>query len=278
MPASGRWSVLIVADCPACFGVQSFKLHAKMLLARGITRRVTPLVTGRIPTALPFHRALSTKASKGDVVLLYSGGLDTSTVLVWLREQGYNVHAYCANLGQEEDFEAARKKALQIGAKSVHIEDLREDFLKNYIFPSIQANGIYENLYLMGTSLARPCIAKRAVEIAHKMGCKFVAHGATGKGNDQVRFELTFAALDPTLQAIVPWRDPTFFNKFQGRQDLLDYAAQHGVPVVQTKKKPYSMDENMLHISYEAGILEDPSSPAPAGERERGAGHRRATA
>ena len=160
--------------------------------------------------------------------------------MVWLREQGYGVHAYCANLGQDEDFAAARAKALKIGAKSVHIEDLREEFLKTYILPAIQANAIYENLYLMGTSLARPCIAKRAVEIAHKMGCGFVAHGATGKGNDQVRFELTFAALDPALQAIVPWRDPAFFNKFQGRGDLLEYAAKHGVPVVQTKAKPYS--------------------------------------
>ena len=160
--------------------------------------------------------------------------------MVWLREQGYGVHAYCADLGQDEDFAAARAKALKIGAKSVHIEDLREEFLNTYILPAIQANAIYENLYLMGTSLARPCIAKRAVEIAHKMGCGFVAHGATGKGNDQVRFELTFAALDPRLQAIVPWRDPAFFNKFQGRGDLLEYAAKHGVPVVQTKAKPYS--------------------------------------
>jgi len=167
-----------------------------------------------------FRRALSAApGSKGDVVLLYSGGLDTSTVLVWLKEQGFNVHAYCANLGQpDEDFDAARKKALQIGAKSVHIEDLREDFLNNFILPSIQANGIYENLYLMGTSLARPCIARRAVEIAHKMGCGYVAHGATGKGNDQVRFELSFAALDPTLKSIVPWRDPAFYTRFQGRK------------------------------------------------------------
>ena len=183
---------------------------------------------------------------------------------MWLREQGYGVHAYCANLGQDEDFEAARAKALKIGAKSVHIEDLREEFLRSYILPAVQANAIYENLYLMGTSLARPCIAKRAVEIAHKTGCRFVAHGATGKGNDQVRFELTFAALDPGLQAIVPWRDPAFFSKFQGRSDLLAYAAQHGVPVVQTKAKPYSMDENMMHVSYEAGVLEDPAVPAPA--------------
>jgi argininosuccinate synthase len=215
-----------------------------------------------LPPAHPFpHTTFSIPRSRARA---RSGGLDTSTVLVWLREQGYGVHAYCADLGQEEDFAAARAKALKIGAKSVHIEDLREEFLKTYILPAIQANAIYENLYLMGTSLARPCIAKRAVEIAHKMGCGFVAHGATGKGNDQVRFELTFAALDPRLQAIVPWRDPAFFNKFQGRGDLLEYAALHGVPVVQTKAKPYSMDENMMHVSYEAGVLEDPATAAPA--------------
>ena len=136
---------------------------------------------------------------------------------MWLKAQGYNVHAYCANLGQEEDYDAMAKKALLCGAKSVHIEDLREDFLMTFIIPSIQANGIYETLYLMGTSLARPCIARRAVTIAHKMGCKFLAHGATGKGNDQVRFELAFAALDPSLKAIVPWRDPSFFTRFNGR-------------------------------------------------------------
>jgi argininosuccinate synthase len=177
---------------------------------------------------------------------------------------GYDVVAYAADLGQPgEDFEAARTKALSIGASKVYIEDLRRTFLTDYIFPSLQANGLYENLYLMGTSLARPCIARRAVEIARAEGCRFVAHGATGKGNDQVRFELTFAALDPTLGTVVPWRDPAFYSRFKGRGDLMDYAASKGLPVVQTKAKPYSMDENMLHISYEAGVLEDPSVPAP---------------
>ena len=216
------------------------------------------------PIRLPARRPLSTASPKGDVVLLYSGGLDTSTVLVWLREQGFGVHAYCANLGQDEDFEAVRAKALRCGAKSAHVEDLRRDFLSRYILPAVQCNAIYENLYLLGTSLARPCIARRAVEVAHRTGCRFLAHGATGKGNDQVRFELTFAALDPSLQTIVPWRDPAFFNKFRGRPDLLEYAALHGVPVVQTKAKPYSMDENMMHVSYEAGVLEDPANAAPA--------------
>ena len=216
------------------------------------------------PFRLPARRPLSTASPKGDVVLLYSGGLDTSTVLVWLREQGFGVHAYCANLGQDEDFEAVRAKALRCGAKSAHVEDLRRDFLSRYILPAVQCNAIYENLYLLGTSLARPCIARRAVEVAHRTGCRFLAHGATGKGNDQVRFELTFAALDPSLQTIVPWRDPAFFNKFRGRPDLLEYAALHGVPVVQTKAKPYSMDENMMHVSYEAGVLEDPANAAPA--------------
>lgn len=196
-------------------------------------------------------------------MLLYSGGLDTTCILLWLREQGYDVVAYGANLGQPEDWDAAKAKALSVGASKVYVEDLRQDFLHNYIFPSIQANGIYENLYLMGTSLARPCIAKRAVEIAQREGCKFVAHGATGKGNDQVRFELSFAALDPSLTPVVPWRDPAFFNRFRGRSDLLAYAESKGLPVVQTAKKPYSMDENMFHISYEAGILEDPAAAPP---------------
>jgi len=147
----------------------------------------------------------------------------------------------------------------------VHVEDLRRDFLDNYILPSIQANGMYENLYLMGTSIARPCISRRAVEIAQREGCSHVAHGATGKGNDQVRFELSFLALEPSLKCIVPWRDPAFYERFQGRPDLIEYAKANGVPVVQTQAKPYSMDENMFHISYEAGVLEDPSKPPPAG-------------
>jgi argininosuccinate synthase len=240
----------------------------------GIAKRATPVLTSAmgvsstpsLATTLgaTATRALSTAGSKGKVVLLYSGGLDTTTILLWLKEQGYDVHAYIADLGQEEDFDAAREKALKVGASKVHVEDLREDFLKSYIYPAIQANIMYENLYLCGTSLARPCIAKRAVEIANEEGCDFVAHGATGKGNDQVRFELSFLALQPELTCIAPWRDPAFFERFAGRQDLLDYAAANGLEVVQTKAKPYSMDENMLHISYEAGILEDPATEPPA--------------
>lgn len=143
--------------------------------------------------------------------------------------------------------------------------DLRRDFLQNYIYPTVQANALYENLYLLGTSIARPCISKQAVELARKMGCEAVAHGATGKGNDQVRFELSFHALEPSLSCITPWRDPAFYERFQGRSDLLEYAASKGIPVTQTKAKPFSMDENMFHISYEAGVLEDPDSPPPEG-------------
>lgn len=246
------------------------------IATRALAAKVVPRVISSVNKSLvhtvntTFLRAMSSNkistpsGKKEKVVLLYSGGLDTSTILVWLIEQGYDVVAYCANLGQPgEDFEAARQKALKIGASACYIEDLREDFLTNYIFPAVQCNAIYENLYLMGTSLARPCIAKRAVEIAQKEGCKFVAHGATGKGNDQVRFELTLAALDPSIKSIVPWRDEAFYSRFKGRNDLLEYAAAKGIPVTQTKAKPYSMDENMMHISYEAGILEDPATAAP---------------
>ena len=197
------------------------------------------------------------------VLLAYSGGLDTSCILVWLREQGYTVHAYLANIGQEEDFDAARAKALEIGAASVHIEDLRHEFVKDLIFPAIQCNAIYENVYLLGTSLARPVIAKRQMQLAKQLGCGWVSHGCTGKGNDQVRFELAYYALDPEIKVIAPWRVAAFYQRFQGRNDLLKYAAEKGIPVVQTQSKPWSTDENMYHISYEAGILEDPAITPP---------------
>ncbi|CAG8675149.1 8322_t:CDS:2, partial [Dentiscutata erythropus] len=200
---------------------------------------------------------------KGRVLLAYSGGLDTSCILAWLIEQNYEVITYMANVGQEEDFEAAREKALKIGAKKVYIEDLRRVFVEELIFPTIQANAIYENVYLLGTSIARPVIAKRQMEIAEKENCQYMSHGCTGKGNDQVRFELAYYALKPDIQVIAPWRIPEFYERFPGRQALLAYAAEKNIPVVQTVKKPWSTDENLYHISYEAGILEDPNVTPP---------------
>jgi len=168
-----------------------------------------------------------------------------------------------ANIGQEEDFEAAREKALKIGATAVYIEDIRREFVNTTIFPAIQANCLYEGVYLLGTSLARPVIAAKQMEIAKREGCQFVSHGCTGKGNDQVRFELAFYAIDPKIQVIAPWRIPEFYNRFQGRSDLLAYAAEKGIPVHQTAAKPWSTDENLYHISFEAGILEDPNVTPP---------------
>jgi argininosuccinate synthase len=168
-----------------------------------------------------------------------------------------------ADVGQEEDFEAAKAKALKIGAVACYIEDIREEFVKELCFPAIQANAIYENVYLLGTSLARPVIARAQIKVAQKEGCIAVSHGCTGKGNDQVRFELAFYALQPSIKVIAPWRMPEFYNRFAGRNDLLDYAAKAGIPVSSTKSKPWSMDENLAHCSYEAGILEDPDVTPP---------------
>ncbi|PWA00004.1 hypothetical protein BB558_003960 [Smittium angustum] len=196
--------------------------------------------------------------SKGRVLLAYSGGLDTSCILKWLIEDGYEVMAYIANLGQEEDFEAAREKALSVGATKVFVEDLREEFVKELIFPAVQANAIYENIYLLGTSLARPVIARKQIEIAKRENCTHVSHGCTGKGNDQVRFELAYLTLHPSIKIIAPWRLPEFYQRFPGRQDLLKFAVEKGIPVSQTPSKPWSTDDNLYHISYEAGILEDP--------------------
>ncbi|NWY69606.1 ASSY synthase, partial [Erithacus rubecula] len=196
--------------------------------------------------------------SKGTVVLAYSGGLDTSCILVWLKEQGYDVVAYLANIGQKEDFEAARKKALALGAKKVYIEDVSREFVERFIWPAVQANALYEDRYLLGTALARPCIAHKLVEIAQREGAQHVAHGATGKGNDQVRFELSCYALCPKIKVIAPWRLPEFYQRFPGRPELMDYAKKHGIPVPVTPQTPWSMDENLMHISYEAGILENP--------------------
>ncbi|XP_017665916.1 PREDICTED: argininosuccinate synthase isoform X1 [Lepidothrix coronata] len=203
--------------------------------------------------------------SKGTVVLAYSGGLDTSCILVWLKEQGYDVIAYLANIGQKEDFEAARKKALALGAKKVYIEDISREFVEEFIWPAVQANALYEDRYLLGTALARPCIARRQVEIAQREGAQHIAHGATGKGNDQVRFELTCYALCPKIKVVAPWRLPEFYQRFPGRRELMDYAKKHGIPVPVTPQTPWSMDENLMHISYEAGILENPKNQAPPG-------------
>jgi len=201
--------------------------------------------------------------AKEKVCLAYSGGLDTSCILAWLIERGYDVVCFMANIGQEEDFEAAKKKALKIGACAVHVEDLQEEFVKALCFPAIQCNAIYENVYLLGTSLARPVIARGQINVAQREGCVAVSHGCTGKGNDQVRFELAYYALKPDIKVITPWRIPEFYNRFQGRNDLLDYATEVGIPVSQTKAKPWSTDENMAHCSYEAGILEDPNMTPP---------------
>lgn len=201
--------------------------------------------------------------SKGKVCLAYSGGLDTSVILAWLLEQGYEVIAFMANIGQEEDFEAAREKALKIGATKYVVVDVRKQFVEDVLYPAIQSNAIYENVYLLGTSLARPVIAQAQIQVAEEEGCFAVSHGCTGKGNDQVRFELSFYALKPDVVVIAPWRDPTFYQRFAGRKDLLDYAAEKGIPVAQTKAKPWSTDENMAHISFEAGILEDPDTTPP---------------
>ncbi|XP_015266977.1 PREDICTED: argininosuccinate synthase [Gekko japonicus] len=171
----------------------------------------------------------------------------------------------CANIGQDEDFEEASKKALSLGAKKIYIEDIRQEFVEEFIWPAVQANAIYEDRYLLGTPLARPCIARKQMEIAQKEGAQYVSHGATGKGNDQIRFELTYYALCPQIKVIAPWRLPEFYSRFRGRSDLMEYAKKHSIPIPVTPSNPWSMDENLMHISYEAGILENPKNQAPPG-------------
>ncbi len=200
--------------------------------------------------------------SKGKVVLAYSGGLDTSVILKWLIEEGYDVVAYIADVGQEEDFNAARDKAKKVGACAVYVEDLKEEFVTDYIFPAFKAQAVYEGRYLLGTSIARPIIAKRQIEIAEKENAQFVSHGATGKGNDQVRFELSYYALKPDIKVLAPWKMQNFLDRFKGRTDMIQYSEQHGIPIKATRSKPYSEDDNLLHISHEAGILEDPNAAA----------------
>lgn len=196
------------------------------------------------------------------VVLAYSGGLDTSCILAWLREK-YNaeVVTFCADLGQEEELTGLHEKAYATGAVKSYIEDLTETFARDFVFPMFQANAIYENLYLLGTSIARPLIAKRLVEIAAAENAEFICHGATGKGNDQVRFELTAYALNPSIRIIAPWRSPDW--TFKSRTDLINYAKERKIPISVSAAKPYSMDRNLLHISFEGGVLEDPWEEAP---------------
>jgi argininosuccinate synthase len=189
------------------------------------------------------------------VVLAYSGGLDTSVIMKWLKNEfGCEVIAFTADVGQAGELDHLEEKALSTGASKVYIEDLREEFVRDYVFVALKANAVYEGTYLLGTSIARPLIAKRQIEIAQLEGADAVAHGSTGKGNDQVRFELTYYALNPYIRVISPWRQ----WQFKSREELMDYAHQNGIPVPVTKKKPYSSDRNLLHISFEGGILEDP--------------------
>lgn len=200
---------------------------------------------------------------KEKVVLAYSGGLDTSIVIPWLKEN-YNMEiiAACVNVGQEDDMEEVREKAILSGASKIYIEDVKEEFVKDYVYKAVKANAIYEDKYFMGTAVARPLIGKKLVEIAHKEGAKYICHGCTGKGNDQVRFEATIAAIDPSIQIIAPWR----IWDIKSREDAIDYANSKGIPVPVTKEKIYSRDMNLMHISHEGGHLEDPKNEHRAEE------------
>ena len=201
------------------------------------------------------------------IVVAYSGGLDTSVILKWIKETyAAEVIAFCADIGQEEELEGLEEKALRTGAAKCYVDDLREEFARDFIFPMFQASALYENQYFLGTSIARPLIAKRMVEIARAEKAEAVAHGATGKGNDQVRFELTVAALAPEIQVIAPWRLEEFREQFPGRAEMIQYAESQGIPVAASAKKPYSMDRNLLHISFESGVLEDPWVDASSAE------------
>jgi argininosuccinate synthase len=194
------------------------------------------------------------------IVLAYSGGLDTSAMLLWLKETyGCEVVCFCADVGQGEELSGLDEKAKATGASKLYVEDLREEFVRDYVWTAVKANALYEGVYLLGTSLARPVIAKKQIEIAIKEGADAVAHGATGKGNDQVRFELTYYALKPDVKVIAPWRE----WEFKGRADLIAYCAKHNINVTATAEKPYSTDRNLMHISYEGGILEDPWAAPP---------------
>lgn len=196
---------------------------------------------------------------KKKIVLAYSGGLDTSVLLSWIKDTyDAEVIAFCANIGQDDELKGLNAKAKKTGASKIYIDDLQEEFARDFIYPMMQAGAIYEGQYFLGTSIARPLIAKRMVEIAQAEGATAIAHGATGKGNDQVRFELTAAALAPEIEIIAPWRDERFRTAFPGRAEMIQYCADKNIPVQASAKKPYSSDRNLLHISFEAGILEDP--------------------
>lgn len=197
------------------------------------------------------------------VILAYSGGLDTSVILKWLINKGMDVICFLADVGQKEDMGQAREKALSLGASKVYVENLQQEFVEQYIFQALKSNAVYEGKYLLGTSLARPLIAKKQIEIARKENATCVSHGATGKGNDQVRFEMTYLTLMPEVEIISPWKDEEFLSQFKGRTDLINYAHKHQIPITSTLAKPYSTDENLMHISYEGGILEDPNQAAP---------------
>jgi len=206
---------------------------------------------------------------KEKVVLAYSGGLDTSVILKWLIEKDYEVIAFVADVGQADDFEECRKKALLLGASKVIIADLKKEFVDNYVLKAIMGNAVYEGRYLLGTALARPLIAKKQIEAAVSENANAVAHGATGKGNDQVRFELCYYALRPGIKVISPWKDQEFLDRFKGRTDLLKYASERNIPVKASIDKPYSEDDNLMHISHEAGILEDPMYSVQKGMLEK---------
>lgn len=204
------------------------------------------------------------KMGEKKIVLAYSGGLDTSVILKWLCRKGYDVVCFVGNVGQNENFREIELKALQTGASKVYVEDLRREFVTDYIFPALSANVVYENNYLLGTALARPILAKRQVEIAMAEGTSLVSHGSTGKGNDQVRFELGYYGMNPDITIYSPWKDPEFLAQFKGRTDMINYAREWQIPVQTTARKPYSIDANLFHISHESGILEDPGMVPPA--------------
>lgn len=253
-------TVMMRVHTNCCF--TSFVVLVRPSFRPGYVCRVTFAYTVTAKFCGIMSKRKAGDVEKERVVLAYSGGLDTSVILVWLIEQGYDVVAFCANVGQgEESFAEIKAKALKCGAIDCVIEDLREEFVTDCIFPYIKSNAIYESRYMLGTSIARPVITKAQVNIAKKMGAKYVAHGATGKGNDQVRFEMGAMALDASLTCIAPWRDPEFLTKFKGRKELLDYAQKHQIRVDAKPKANYSIDANLFHISYESGMLEDPMTP-----------------